>query len=281
MMKKILLFSLAPSTLFANVNMKTGALMVSEIDLQEKNGIHIERYYHSRSLREGLLGVGWCLTIENKIEINEHDTLSLFDCREGKKLLFHKTSPSRWALGNQTISKQGGQYLRQFEAPARGSISSEHYSLDGKLKRPKDLTVSRTKSELVLATKNEVVTYHLPMNRLMSVAKGAGLRKIRTDEFTYDQFLNLTQTKKLRVKYDWANDRVSSITRNGCQESYTYTMEQNSKKVQFHSEVSKSCPQHTTKVQRFEFEYEQSGGAYSLRKYQTFNTPRLSLERNP
>lgn len=257
--------------------------MIQEVDLQESGGIQIERYYHSRSLREGLLGIGWCLTIENKIEHVENDALSLFDCREGKKLLFHKTSPSRWALGNQTISKQGGQYSRRVVSNAQGSISiqTENYSLDGKLKLPKDLKVSKVKNELILTTKKQAMTYHLPMNRLMSVAKGTGKAKTRLDEYTYDQFLNLTQTKTLHVKYDWSNDRVTQINRDGCQENYNYTTEQNSKRILFHSEVTKSCPQQTSKTQRFEFEYEQAGGAYTLKRYQTFNSPRLALERSP
>lgn len=258
--------------------------MIQEVDLQDKGGIQVERYYHSRSLREGLLGIGWCLTIENKIEHVENDALSLFDCREGKKLLFHKTSPSRWALGNQTISKQGGQFSRQVVSNAQGSISiqTEIYSLDGKLKLPKELKVTKSKNELVIETKKQAVTYHLPMNRLMSVASGKGKEKTRIDEYSYDQFVNLTQTKTLAVKYDWTNDRVTQIIRAGCQENYNYTTEQNSKRILFHSEVTKSCPKQTSKTQRFEFEYEQNGGSYSLKRYQTFNSPaRLALERSP
>lgn len=103
----LILLCFAPSSL-ASINYKEGAYISKWIDLQIAD-FSIQRIYHSRSLYKGIFGIGWCSTLDYKVEIID-SIPQVYDCEKDQYIFL----PKNLKILNNTWQLSLGSIVRSF-----------------------------------------------------------------------------------------------------------------------------------------------------------------------
>lgn len=251
--------TLLSASAFAEVDLSVGSFIYSD------KSTSLGMIYNSRSLHQGLLGLGWCTPLEDSLDILNATTLRLRKCRAGKIVTYKlksntlrspSSSSKTYISGAETIvssdSKyqliKDGQTLQTFNQHGkllevkdeRGKVAKLIYDKNGFLK---DVISGSTESlRLKIDPRSgrliEVAGVRLTFlkGNLISIA---GPRTAQY--FSYDRVGNLTEVtdmkKTISVTYD-SHDQVTSVrTSPECSETYAYIQSEN--KTQ--TEVNTNC----------------------------------------
>ncbi len=116
---KIKLIAASTTTLlhtsaFAEVDLSNGSFIYSE------KSTSLNMLYNSRSLHQGLLGLGWCTPLEDSLDILSATTLRLRKCRAGK-IVTYKLKPNTLRAPSSTAKG----FLKTFESGTEKIVSAE------------------------------------------------------------------------------------------------------------------------------------------------------------
>lgn len=207
-----------------------------------KDQIEIHRIYSSRSIHRGLFGFGWCSSIEKTISVDA-DIPDLQSCNPITDL-----APIEW---RKTEDFYEAQYKDRIEIYDRRSGKLQSI-VAGQLK-VKLKYDSRGRPTQLCDHAQCFDVHYMPQTDFISKISANGLRpniyNYQNDDlifaststnqtfYTYDHFHNLTEVKenesRLRLRYNDADDQITSLERGPVRETYEYnTIDQKTKRIQ-------------------------------------------------
>ncbi|WP_300451761.1 hypothetical protein [Accumulibacter sp.] len=81
----------------------------TELTLSKKANASVGIMYNSRSLYDGLFGLGWCSDIETKTEVNLDGGFTMTECGSGRKMKFELVQPDRMTSADlaEVVARRG------------------------------------------------------------------------------------------------------------------------------------------------------------------------------
>lgn len=234
---------------------------LAEVDLS--NGSFIVRdhqsplmnVYNSRSVHQGLLGMGWCSPYEDSIDPINKTILKLRDCKAGRVMAFRAAAPTIRSPSSETQNYENGEQkivetnnkfilsgeygVRTFDKNGklleikdeRGKLAKLIYDKNGYLKE----IISGRKDSLKLMVDPRTgraveVTDHQGARTRLTFLNGnliSSTSASTTKYYKYDALANLTDVvegnKTTSVSYT-IDDRVRSVKVSpDCKETYLYS----------------------------------------------------------
>lgn len=232
----------------------------TQVDLSEGSFIirdestPLTHIYNSRSIHQGLLGLGWCTPYEDSLDVRNKSVIKLRDCKLGKVISYHLKTPSLrspssvdrvYESGNQKIIATSDRYIdtsdsvRAFDKNGRllvvkderGKRAQLIYDKNGYLKE----IISGRKDSLKLMVdpqSGRIVEEIDPQGARtrLTFLNGSLISSSHLNEtkfYTYDKVLNITEIKEGKkttsVLYNNDDQVISVKSGENCTESYKYT----------------------------------------------------------
>lgn len=246
----------------AAVNVKTASFLEEVTDWASSDeSFQIKRRYNSRGLHRGLLGFGWCSTLERRLEIStDRRTVRLRACWDHRNDLF--TRRERAPDGAWLYTRSGTNEVILFrdqefhfvkgEISAAGAAAREIFDSSGRWigsrSKAGELHILYGEGPLPrqIRWNKETISLHADNGGLRLGQLTTGREKVRyiyggldlervesargVTSYAYDSFHNLseifeTSGRRISVVYDAPSDRVVRVLNGECVEGYSYQTE--------------------------------------------------------
>lgn len=190
----LLLTSLVPSLMMAQVNIKDGSF-------EKTFDQDVVRHYHSRSLYNGYFGFGWCSELETSLVTGQDRTLTLKDCTLGSEITFDKIYKNVYisaALPEERIIWKDGIFTRHV-----GGGKEQRFDSKGKL-------TSTTNAQ----GKSRILAYDR-LGVLSALTDHQGqIYTVKMDSFG-QRIIEISSNIKNRFKYIYYNDDLLEVQHSG------------------------------------------------------------------
>ncbi|MFK8136823.1 MAG: DUF6531 domain-containing protein [Bdellovibrionales bacterium] len=234
----LLVLSLTVSLeVFAVVDMKNANFTDNWVDYKQKSkgfNLDLERTYNSRTLHNGILGFGWCTSLETKLQTYATGNIKVQVCGAGQETFFYPKGFKKADLnkivqtifkahkkaGNGLNKKQEKQFLADLQAdPKMRANLAEQYRLNFKIKKGQVLVAdTRGLDSLKFDGKQYIRTRADNIKEFYDI-KGRLVRLLDTNKntLTYsyrgNKLVQIKDRSGLQINFKYgSNDKISQIT---------------------------------------------------------------------